>query len=65
MARTVLITGASSGIGRLTTDLMLRRGWQVAATCRNPEALRDLAGGPDVAVIPLDVYDEAAATSCP
>jgi NAD(P)-dependent dehydrogenase (short-subunit alcohol dehydrogenase family) len=32
MTKTVLITGASSGIGRATAVLMVRHGWQVAAT---------------------------------
>ena len=37
MAKTVLITGASAGIGRATTDYFHQRGWQVVATMRTPE----------------------------
>lgn len=36
MARTVLITGSSSGIGCATADLFLERGFNVAATMRRP-----------------------------
>ena len=55
MARTVLITGASSGIGLATAELMARRGWHVAATARDVTALEAL---PHVAAFPLDVTDE-------
>ncbi len=36
MARTVLITGSSSGIGEATALLFHRRGWNVVASMRNP-----------------------------
>jgi NAD(P)-dependent dehydrogenase (short-subunit alcohol dehydrogenase family) len=36
MARTVFITGCSSGIGAATADLFAGRGWNVAATLRDP-----------------------------
>ncbi|MEO0605912.1 MAG: SDR family NAD(P)-dependent oxidoreductase, partial [Myxococcota bacterium] len=32
MPQTILITGASSGIGRATATLFSDRGWQVVAT---------------------------------
>ncbi len=37
--KTVLITGASSGIGEATARYFLSRGWRVAATARKPETL--------------------------
>jgi NAD(P)-dependent dehydrogenase (short-subunit alcohol dehydrogenase family) len=48
-ARSILITGCSSGIGRATAERFARRGWQVFATMRRPDetagqALRELAG---------------------
>ena len=35
MAQTVLITGASSGFGLLTSVTLARRGWRVLATMRD------------------------------
>ena len=52
---TVLVTGASSGIGRATVAACAARGWSVAATMRRPEDAGDLATLAGVAVLPLDV----------
>ena len=60
MARTVLITGASSGIGRATAELMVQRGWQVAATARDLATLRNWPTQPGSEVFQLDVTDEAS-----
>lgn len=64
-SRVVIITGASSGIGRCTAALFSRRGWQVGLIARSGPGLdavrRDLAltGGSAVAAI-ADVADAAA-----
>jgi NADP-dependent 3-hydroxy acid dehydrogenase YdfG len=54
--RTVLITGASSGIGKATAHLLLSQGWKVIAAARTTEAMSDLreSGGE---VLPLDISD--------
>lgn len=46
---TVLVTGASSGIGLATARLLASRGYRVVGTCRNPGALPD-AGFPLIAM---------------
>jgi len=53
----VLITGCSSGIGRATAQSLIQGGYQVYATARRPETLKDLheAGAKTLA---LDVTDE-------
>ncbi len=64
-ARTVVITGASSGIGRCTAMEFARRGWRVGLIARGPRALAataaavEAAGG--IAAIGVaDVSDSAA-----
>jgi NAD(P)-dependent dehydrogenase (short-subunit alcohol dehydrogenase family) len=42
MARTILITGCSSGIGKCAAEGMRGRGWQVFATARKPEDIAAL-----------------------
>jgi NAD(P)-dependent dehydrogenase (short-subunit alcohol dehydrogenase family) len=59
VAKTVLITGSSSGIGRMTVQRFAAGGWNVAATARDPAVLAALAG-PTVALLRLDVTDEAS-----
>ena len=54
--RSVLITGCSSGIGHHAAHAMAGRGWQVLATCRQPDDCRRLqAEGLDS--FPLDLSD--------
>lgn len=60
MSQTILITGASSGIGKETAKLFQSRGWNVIATMRTPEAGAGLAELDNVLVTRLDVTDEAS-----
>ena len=56
---TILITGASSGIGRATALRFQTEGWNVIATMREPSA-SDLAELDNVLVTRLDVTDTAS-----
>ena len=61
MGKSVLITGASAGIGKLTAELMASRGWRVAATARAPDPLRAWAQERGITeTLRLDVTDEAS-----
>jgi NADP-dependent 3-hydroxy acid dehydrogenase YdfG len=54
----VLVTGASSGIGRATALEFARRGHQVFAAARREQALADLAAAtPNIRPVTLDVTD--------
>ncbi|MGE0385960.1 MAG: SDR family oxidoreductase [Gammaproteobacteria bacterium] len=57
---TVLLTGCSTGIGRAAALAFAAAGWNVAATMRVPERAAPLAGGSQLAVLPLDVTDRAS-----
>jgi len=59
--KSILITGASSGIGLATAELFLNEGWCVGLLARREELLEDVASRYDTAVaLPADVTDELA-----
>lgn len=57
MKQTILITGASSGIGKETAKYFQSKGWNVIATMRNPEDGAELSALDNVLVTKLDVLD--------
>ena len=60
MKQTVLITGASSGIGKATSFYFAKQGWNVIATMRSPEKEKELSRLPNVLVTKLEVTDLAS-----
>ena len=59
MAKNVWITGASSGIGKALAIKFAKEGWQVAASARRENLLKDLSNqNPNIYPFPLDVKDE-------
>jgi len=55
MKKTILITGASSGLGKAAARLFQGRGWNVIATMRSPEKETELNQLDNVTLLPLDV----------
>lgn len=62
MAKTIFITGASRGLGKLWAEALLQRGDKVVATARNLTALDDLVTkyGDNILPLQLDVNDREA-----
>lgn len=62
MSATILITGASSGIGRETASYYAKQGWTVYALARSADKLAELAAENPARIIPvsLDLTDMAA-----
>ena len=59
--RVVLITGASSGVGQATAQLLSQQGYQVFGTARQPATVRVTTG---VDMLPLDVRDDHSVRAC-
>jgi len=59
MSKNVWITGASSGIGKALAIKFAKEGWQVAASARRENLLKDLNSlDPNIHSFPLDVKNE-------
>jgi NAD(P)-dependent dehydrogenase (short-subunit alcohol dehydrogenase family) len=54
-AKTILITGAGSGIGRATARVFLAQGWRVALMGRRRQALESTAQGQNALILVADV----------
>ena len=63
MSNTILITGASSGIGKKTAVHFSNKGWNVIATMRSPEKESDLNQLDNVFITRLDVTDSESIQS--
>jgi len=60
VARTALVTGATSGIGRATVEALTRDGWRMGLVARDPARLRELARSVEGWELPCDVRDAEA-----
>lgn len=60
MSDTVLVTGASSGIGQATARLLAKRGFKVFGTARKPESSRQNA----FPMVALDVRSDDSVRAC-
>ncbi len=59
--KSIVITGASSGIGRATAEVFLDAGWRVGLIARRADVLGEIANRDDNAVaLPCDVTDPDA-----
>ena len=60
MSQTVLVTGASSGIGQAIAQLLAERGFKIFGTARKPAA----ATSGNVTMVPLDVRSDDSVRAC-
>ena len=60
MAKTMLITGASSGIGKEAAKVFAADGWNVVATMRSPDKEQDLVHSDNLMLTQLDLQNAAS-----
>jgi NAD(P)-dependent dehydrogenase (short-subunit alcohol dehydrogenase family) len=64
VARSILITGCSTGIGLASARALKARGWRVLATARRPADLDRLAREDGVEALPLELSDPRSVEAC-
>ena len=64
VARSILITGCSSGIGLASARSLRARGWRVLATARKPEDLERLAQKERLEAFYLELADQDSIADC-
>jgi NAD(P)-dependent dehydrogenase (short-subunit alcohol dehydrogenase family) len=62
--RSILITGASTGIGLAAAETLKSRGWRVLATARKPADIERLRVEEGLEVIELECSDPASVSAC-
>ena len=55
MAKTIFITGASRGFGKIWAEAFLKRGDNVVATARNTDSLKELKKEYGDAILPIQL----------
>ncbi|CAZ98555.1 oxidoreductase [Zobellia galactanivorans] len=63
MGKVVLITGASSGMGKSTAQILHKQGYSVYGAARRLEEMQDLKEG-GMSVVSLDLTQEASIITC-
>lgn len=62
--KSILITGASSGIGLAAAETLKQRGWRVLATARKPADIERLRIEEGLEVIPLELSQQSSVEAC-
>lgn len=62
--KTILITGAASGIGKATATFFSEKGWKVIATVRNKDNCGELNQMKNLHIYQLDVTDKHSIENC-